>query len=150
MRNCSRAVAALSASGDVSVCARSRFYRTEPVDYTAQSWFVNAVVAVETNVAPLALIERLKAIETDAGRIKSPIRFGPRILDLDILLYDRLIMDSTALILPHPRMHKRRFVLKPICDIAANLVHPVLKKNMRQLLDGLADDEQKVVLFSCD
>ncbi|MDH3358819.1 MAG: 2-amino-4-hydroxy-6-hydroxymethyldihydropteridine diphosphokinase, partial [Desulfobacteraceae bacterium] len=83
----------------------------------------------------------------DAGRIDDPVRFGPRILDLDILLFDDVVTNSSGLIIPHPRMHKRRFVLTPICDIDPAIVHPVLKKEMQDLLAILDDNEQRIVEY---
>jgi 7,8-dihydro-6-hydroxymethylpterin-pyrophosphokinase len=75
------------------------------------------------------------------------IRFGPRVLDLDIIFFDDLVLDSDSLVLPHPRMHQRRFVLQPICDIDPTIVHPVLKKDMQSLLADLGKDEQKVIEY---
>ena len=92
--NCRRALAALAADGAVRVAARSRLYRTEPVDYTAQEWFINQVVRVETALAPAALLDRLQAVQRRLGRSEPAVRFGPRVIDLDILLYDRLVLDT--------------------------------------------------------
>lgn len=145
--HCLAGMSSLENSGAARIVARSSFYKTEPVDYRQQDWFVNAVFRVETMVSPLELFERLKSIEVLQGRDAKPVRFGPRILDLDIVLYDALVLDSSVLTIPHPRMHLRRFVLKPICDIAAQIMHPVLHKSMRQLLDELPHGEQKVELY---
>ena len=90
---------------------------------------------LKPHLDPFELLKKLKSIEPDAGRVDDPIRFGPRILDLDIILYDDLVTNCSELIIPHPRMHKRRFVLRPICDIDPEIVHPVLKKEMQDLLD---------------
>ena len=84
------------------------------------------------------------AVQSNAGRNHNAERFGPRILDLDIIMYDDFVINSPELIIPHPRMHKRRFVLKPICDIDPYIVHPVLKRDMQYLLDRLDDDGQMV------
>jgi 2-amino-4-hydroxy-6-hydroxymethyldihydropteridine diphosphokinase len=126
---------------------QSRFYRTEPVDYEDQDWFVNGVVKVETLLDPYELFERLKQIERDAGRTNHSIRFGPRVLDLDILIYDDLTLDTVHLIIPHPRMHKRRFVLLPFCDIDPLIEHPVLKEQMKSLLENLGDSDQVVLEY---
>jgi len=125
----------------------SRFYKTEPVDYKDQDWFINFVVKIETIFDPEQLLDELKSIERNAGRLNDPIRFGPRILDLDIILYNDLVKNSADLIIPHPRMHKRRFVLKPICDIDPKIVHPVLQKNMEYLLNRLDKNEQRIVEY---
>jgi len=143
--NCRKGIDALTAGGRSILKGQSRFYRTEPVDYRDQDWFVNAVVKIETQSEPAALFGQLKSIEKDLGRKKGAIRFGPRILDLDILLYDRVILESAELIIPHPRMHQRRFVLQPLCDIDSHMVHPVLKKGMQSLLDAMKENEQRII-----
>ncbi|MBU4100702.1 MAG: 2-amino-4-hydroxy-6-hydroxymethyldihydropteridine diphosphokinase, partial [Proteobacteria bacterium] len=91
-----------------------------------------------------------KAIEKETGRTEDRIKYGPRILDLDIIFYDDIVINSSKLIIPHPEMHKRRFVLKPICDIDSKLVHPVLKMDMQYLLNNLDDKHQKVVQYCFD
>ena len=145
--NCQNGVTALTASGKTSLKAQSGFYLTEPVDYTDQDWFVNSVVRIDTILDPYQLLDELKSIELNAGRTVDAVKFGPRILDLDILFYDEWVANSLKLVVPHPRMHKRRFVLKPICDIDPTLVHPVLKKDMRSLLDSLDDSGQKIIQY---
>jgi len=144
IENCRNGIAALTRSGKTRVVDQSPIYRTEPVDYLDQDWFVNYVVKIETECDPLALLDTLKSIERAAGRVKDTIRFGPRILDLDIILYDDLVLDDPRLMIPHPRMHKRRFVLKPICDINPAMDHPVLHLSMRSLLDALDEKEQRI------
>jgi 2-amino-4-hydroxy-6-hydroxymethyldihydropteridine diphosphokinase len=98
--------------------------------------FLNAVMEISTTLAPPALLARLLAIETDMGRIRRR-RNEPRIIDLDLLLYGNLILDDPGLILPHPRLHERRFVLLPLWQIAPGLIHPRLGKSIRTLLDEL-------------
>ena len=122
----------------------SRFYRTSPVDYLDQDWFVNAAVKIETPLDPLDLLATLQAIQQQAGRTKGEIRFGPRVLDLDIIFYDQLVMKTPTLEIPHPRMHKRRFVLQPICDIDPDIVHPLLNISVKSLLNQIGDNEQEV------
>jgi 2-amino-4-hydroxy-6-hydroxymethyldihydropteridine diphosphokinase len=145
--NCKSGIAALAKLQNTRIKKWSRFYRTEPVDYQHQDWFINCVVKIETDLEALPLVKELKSIEQDAGRMNDAVRFGPRILDMDILLFDNIVMDSCGLIIPHPRMHKRRFVLKPICDIDPNIVHPVLKKEMQFLLAALDENGQKVIEY---
>ena len=142
--NCQKGIDRLMASGNAFLVKASRFYRTSPVDYLDQDWFVNAAVKIETLLKPLELLEVLKAVQQQCGRTKSGIRFGPRVLDLDIIFYDRLVMRSPMLEIPHPRMHKRRFVLQPICDIDPNIVHPLLNISLKSLLNQLGDNEQEV------
>ena len=148
--NCKNGIAALTRPKKTVLKDWSRFYKTEPVDYKDQDWFVNSVVKIETNLDPFQLLDELRSIERDTGRVYGPIRFGPRILDLDIILYDDLVKSSSRLVIPHPRMHKRRFVLQPICDIDPKIVHPVLKKDMQYLLDVLDENEQRVIEYPCD
>ena len=124
--NCRNGIDALVRTGGCRLSAQSPLYRTEPVDYLDQDWFVNAAVQIATPLEPLDLLAVLQAVQQQAGRTKSGIRFGPRVLDLDIIFYDRLVMKTPLLEIPHPRMHKRRFVLQPICDIDPDIVHPLL------------------------
>ena len=145
--NCQKGIDHLMASGNATLVKASRFYRTSPVDYLDQEWFVNAAVKFETILEPLELLEVLKAVQQQCGRTKSGIRFGPRVLDLDIIFYDRLVMKSPTLEIPHPRMHKRRFVLQPICDIDPDIIHPLLNIPVKSLLNQLGDNGQEV--FEC-
>lgn len=145
MKNCEDGINAIHARGNSEILARSAFYKTEPVDFEDQDWFVNAAVRIGTRLEPHQLLDELKRIEKEMGRSKSNVRFGPRVLDLDIILYGDLTVDLPELTIPHPRMHKRRFVLRPMCDIDPETVHPILKQNMRSLLDNLGDDTQEVV-----
>jgi 2-amino-4-hydroxy-6-hydroxymethyldihydropteridine diphosphokinase len=148
--NCKNGIAALTRANKTVLKDRSKFYKTEPVHYKDQDWFVNWVVKIETTLDPFDLLNELKSIERDTGRVYNPIRFGSRILDLDIILYDDLVKNSADLIIPHPRMHKRRFVLRPICNIDPKIVHPVLKKDMQYLLDILDENEQRIIEYPCD
>ncbi len=117
------AFAALGNLPSSQLLARSRLYRTAPVGITEQPEFVNAAAALETSLAPEALLDALLNIEQDFGRVRA-LRNGPRTLDLDILLYDDLIIDTPRLTLPHPRLHLRAFVLYPLADLAADLQIP--------------------------
>lgn len=148
--NCKNGIAALTRDNKTVLKDRSKFYKTEPVHYKDQDWFVNWVVKIETTLDPFELLNELKSIERDTGRVYNPIRFGSRTLDLDIILYDDLVKNSADLIIPHPRMHKRRFVLRPICDIDPKIVHPLLKKDMQYLLNILDENEQRIIEYSCD
>ena len=119
-------------------------YRTEPVDYKDQDWFVNYVVKIKTTLDPFSLLDTVKSIERSAGRTGDGIRFGPRVLDLDIILYDMMVLDTSKLVIPHPRMHKRHFVLKPICDIDPDIIHPVFNTTMQSLLEDLDVTDQGI------
>ncbi len=118
------AMSMLDTVAGVSVTAVSSLYKTRPVGYENQSDFTNAVAAVQTTLAPLALLDRLLEIETQLGRTRDGVRFGPRIIDLDLLLYDDQQIQSVRLTLPHPRMHQRRFVLEPLAEVAPKTTVP--------------------------
>ena len=130
------AIARLAGLGEV--VARSSLYRTAPVGYTDQPTFINAAVMLHTRLAPHALLQALMAIERAFGRDRSrQIPKGPRTIDLDLLLFDQLVLGSQALTLPHPAMHERRFVLEPLAEIAPDWVHPILHHTIRELLQPL-------------
>ncbi|MFZ0613299.1 MAG: 2-amino-4-hydroxy-6-hydroxymethyldihydropteridine diphosphokinase [Desulfobacterales bacterium] len=148
--NCRQAIESLRSVGQTRVSACSRFYKTAPVDYLDQDWFVNAVVKITTRLEAAQLLEALQEIQRRAGRRGDPVRFGPRIIDLDIIFFDAAVIETPELQIPHPRLHKRRFVLQPICDIDPAIVHPVLKQDVRLLLNQLKDDAQSVEPICCD
>jgi len=147
LENCRKGVASLTSSPDIRLIDQSPIYRTEPVDYRDQDWFVNYVVKIGCGLDPLSLLKFLKSIEQEAGRVRHTVRFGPRVLDLDIILYDNVVMDDPRLTIPHPRMHKRRFVLKPICDIDPEINHPVLQQTMFSLLENLDEAGQGITEY---
>lgn len=114
----------------------SSIYETEPVDFTAQSWFLNCVVALETSFTAAHLMQQLLAIEKAMGRERTQKK-GPRTIDLDILLFGNEVVNTANLTIPHPAMEKRRFVLQPLAEIAPETRHPVLNKSVRELLEDL-------------
>jgi 2-amino-4-hydroxy-6-hydroxymethyldihydropteridine diphosphokinase len=125
-------------------------YETAPVGYEDQGWFVNGAVKIRTYLDPEGLLARLRSIEKELGRKPTGTPFGPRVLDFDILLFEDLIIKTEHLTIPHPELHKRRFVLKPLADIAPDIVHPVLKETILTLLANLKDDGKAIVPYSCD
>ncbi len=133
------ATAAIAAH--MQLVASSPIYETEPWGYTDQPPFLNQVLAVETDLSPAALLTWLKRLERDLGR-QPTFRYGPRVIDLDILLYDDLVLQTPTLTIPHPRLHERAFVLVPLADLAPDLVHPVLGRTIADLL--LAVDRRGV------
>jgi 2-amino-4-hydroxy-6-hydroxymethyldihydropteridine diphosphokinase len=138
--NLRAAIAALTPTG-VEVKRLSSIYETEPVDYLDQPWFLNCVVNVETDLAPLDLLQALRAIESQLGN-KKEFAKGPRKIDLDILLYGIETIATPDLQVPHPRMLLRRFVLAPLAEIAPTLKHPSWPATADELLQLLADPSQ--------
>jgi 2-amino-4-hydroxy-6-hydroxymethyldihydropteridine diphosphokinase len=129
---------------EVRVLAESRVYETPPWGYTDQPAFLNMAVKAETNLAPQALLAFLKQVEAGVGRVPT-FRYGPRSIDVDILFYDDLVMQTEMLTIPHPRLHERAFVLTPLMDLAPDLLHPALKRTLADLLDG--QDQSEIKLY---
>ena len=146
--NCLKGIHLLGETEAVRVLEQSPFYMTKPVDYLEQEWFINGVVKIKTTLDPLPLLKVLQKIEKKIGRKSDGIRFGPRILDMDIIFYDDSALNHAELVIPHPRMHKRCFVLKPLCDIDPGIVHPVLKKTVQSLLLNIDDRDQEVIPYA--
>jgi 2-amino-4-hydroxy-6-hydroxymethyldihydropteridine diphosphokinase len=122
----------------VAVKKVSSFYETEPVDLREQPWFLNCAVEAETHFDAMILLRALREIETKMGS-KKLVAKGPRLIDMDILLYGSETMDTPELQVPHPRMHLRRFVLVPLVEIAPEAVHPLLKMTVTELLERTPD-----------
>jgi 2-amino-4-hydroxy-6-hydroxymethyldihydropteridine diphosphokinase len=130
------ALALLEAGGDVKVEAVSALRETDPVGYEDQPKFLNGVAAISTHLVPRELLERLQDVERQLGRDRSGPRFGPRTIDLDLLLYGELTLDEPDLVIPHPRIAERRFVLEPLAELDGELTVPG-RGSVRALLAGI-------------
>ena len=130
--NLQKAIDALAPK--VRLVRKSSIYATPPWGYADQPEFLNQVIEVDTPLRPLPLLHLLKSIEAEMGR-EETFRYGPRLIDLDILFYGQEIVEGELLTIPHPRLQERAFVLMPLAEIAPNFVHPVLNKTIRELLE---------------
>jgi len=136
-KNLRDAIAALGNAG-VRVTRISSTYETEPVDYVDQPWFLNCAVEVETELGAVELLHGLREIETQMGSRKLVAK-GPRLIDMDVLLYGETVIDTPELQVPHPRMHLRRFVLEPLAEIAPNVQHPISRLPILEILARTPD-----------
>ncbi|HEV3315746.1 MAG TPA: 2-amino-4-hydroxy-6-hydroxymethyldihydropteridine diphosphokinase [Candidatus Angelobacter sp.] len=132
--NLEEAIRRLEAFGRIT--AKSSVYETEPMEMESQPWFLNCAIAMETGMTAQQLLPTALAIEQSMGR-RRILSKGPRTIDIDILLFDNSVEDSATLTIPHPALHQRRFVLEPLAEIAPDLRHPILKKTVREMLNGL-------------
>jgi len=133
--NLRTAISKLAGLGAVK--AVSAFYETEPVGLTSQPWFLNCAAKLDTEKMPRQLISAILNLEQEMGRQRKQ-KNGPRIIDIDILLFGTSVIETVGLTVPHPRMHERRFVLEPLAEIAPDLRHPVFKRTIRELRDALS------------
>ncbi len=144
LENVRKALAALPAKG-IEVQRVSSFYRTEPVDFRRQPWFVNCVAEVATDLMPLQLLKALQSLERQLGRRKV-VDKGPRTIDIDILLYENAVVQSRNLNIPHERLGHRKFVLVPLGELAANLRHPVTQHTVQEMLHETPDHSEVIRL----
>ena len=143
---CLEAVRRIAEISGVTVLRRSSLYRTEPVGFSDQEWFVNAVVEIRTSLGAHQLLEDLRHIENDMGRLRGP-KWGPRVIDLDILLYGQEVIQEENVVIPHPELHKRGFVLVPLNEIASWVIHPAFGVSVGGLMDRL-EDGSRVELYT--
>ncbi|MCX6665541.1 MAG: 2-amino-4-hydroxy-6-hydroxymethyldihydropteridine diphosphokinase [Euryarchaeota archaeon] len=118
----------------------SPLYQTEPIGFKDQSYFLNCVIEVQTNSTPEQMLLFLKSIEQKLGRTNT-VKNGPRTIDIDILLYDDFCIKNDDMVIPHPRLHERLFVLIPLMDVNPDVIHPLLKKTVRELFDAIQHEE---------
>ena len=137
---CEKAISEILEADHHKLLARSSLFKTQPIGYTSQDWFINGVIKIETYLEPLELLRHLKEIESRLGR-KETFQWGPRAIDLDILLFDEKEIQVEGLQIPHPFLQERQFVLIPLAEIDRSLIHPVLKKTIGELLDDLTEDQ---------
>ena len=140
LNNCEKAISEILKADRHRLLARSSLFKTQPLGYTSQDWFVNGVIKIETDSEAHELLRTLKTIESQLGRTET-LRWGPRTMDLDSLFFDDLEIHTEELQIPHPRLQNRQFVLIPLVEIDRNLIHPILKKTIQQLLSDLMEDQ---------
>lgn len=146
-RECSieRAISLLKGTRGIELIRRASLYETEPVGLEDQPWFFNTAIEIRTKLSPQELLALLKDVERQLGR-KTRQRWGPREIDLDLLLYGERVRDEPHLQIPHAQLHQRRFMLVPLAEIAPDAVHPRCKKTITQLLEALHDQKGVVPL----
>jgi 2-amino-4-hydroxy-6-hydroxymethyldihydropteridine diphosphokinase len=144
--NITKALDELAAAG-LEVRRVSSFYRTEPVEYRQQPWFVNCVAEVTTALLPVQLLNAIQRVERSMGRRRG-INKGPRKIDIDILLYENVVVRSTRLDIPHVSMAERRFVLVPLRELEAGLRHPVTERTVTEMLNETVDTSQVIRINS--
>lgn len=145
MQNCKDAVENISRISEIQLTGMSSFYRSEPVGIENQNWFVNAVVEIKTTLTAQRLLCVLQSIENKMGRTRK-IKGGPRIIDLDLLFHGQDVIDEAGLTVPHPEIHKRRFVLEPLNEIASYFIHPAFGVSVRGLKNRLNDQKAVILL----
>jgi 2-amino-4-hydroxy-6-hydroxymethyldihydropteridine diphosphokinase len=146
-KNCIEAVESLKEIRGCGFIGCSRWYLTSPVGLEDQDWFVNGVASLGAEISARDLLVSLLSIEAGMGRVRTE-KWGPRVMDLDLLLYGSDIIDETDLKIPHPYMHVRRFVLAPLAEVAPDVIHPVLGKTASQILQELGGEDQQVSLLN--
>jgi 2-amino-4-hydroxy-6-hydroxymethyldihydropteridine diphosphokinase len=139
VQQCRTALQEISSLKNVQLLRRSSLYRTQPVGTVTQGWFVNGVLEIRTTFTAVQLFKATQWVEQGLGRVRAE-KWGPRTIDIDLLLFGQEIVEMGDLIVPHPEMHKRRFVLVPMNEIAPYVIHPLYGISMKGLLDRLEDD----------
>jgi 2-amino-4-hydroxy-6-hydroxymethyldihydropteridine diphosphokinase len=138
--HCKKAISEILKIDRHKLLAKSSLFKTQPIGYTSQDWFVNGVIKIRTDLDALGLFRTLKVIESQLGRTET-FRWGPRTIDLDILFFDDIEIHNEELQIPHPQIQNRQFVLIPLAEINRHLIHPVLKKTVQELLDNFKENQ---------
>jgi dihydroneopterin aldolase/2-amino-4-hydroxy-6-hydroxymethyldihydropteridine diphosphokinase len=139
--NICKAIKLIGELDSTEVIDASSFYKTSPVGFVDQDWFINAVIKIKTYLPPNELMSSLLSIESSLGRIRKE-KWGARTIDLDILFYGNIILNEEDITVPHPHLHERKFVLEPFCEIEPEFVHPVYNKSILRLCNELQGDER--------
>jgi 2-amino-4-hydroxy-6-hydroxymethyldihydropteridine diphosphokinase len=140
LKNCQYAIKSISRAKEIEIIKVSSFYKTEPIGIENQNLFINAVVEIKTTLSARNLFQNLQNIEKEMGR-KKEVKGGPRIIDLDLLFYGQEVIQDADMIVPHPEIQKRRFVLEPLCETASYFIHPAFGVSIRGLKDRLNDNK---------
>ncbi len=140
LKHCEKAISEILKIDCHKLLAKSSLFKTQPIGYTYQDWFVNRVIKIETDLEAPELFRTLKAIESRLGRTKT-FRWGPQTIDLDILFFDEVEIHTEELQIPHPLIQDRQFVLIPLTEIDRNFIHPVLKKTIQELLSNFEENQ---------
>lgn len=139
IKNCDQAIKKIVSNSEIELLKLSSLYETNPVGYTNQPKFINQVCNIKTSLTADHLLDFLLKIESDLGRVRD-IHWGPRIIDLDLLFFGQQVISLPKLIVPHPLLHERQFVLVPLEEINPDFYHPVLRQTVRELLQKIKND----------
>jgi 2-amino-4-hydroxy-6-hydroxymethyldihydropteridine diphosphokinase len=140
LHHCEKTISEILKIDRHKLLAKSSLFKTQPIGYTSQNWFVNGVIKIETDLEAPELLRTLKTTESQLGRTET-FRWGPRTIDLDILFFDDIEIHTEELQIPHPLIQDRQFVLIPLAEIDQNFIHPVLKKTVQELLNNFKEDQ---------
>ena len=144
LNNLKKASSLIKKDKRINIISKSRIYETSPMENFNQGKFLNQVIKINTKISPFELLDFIKIIENEMGRIKYKKRYMPRIIDLDILAYHDLLFDNQVLSIPHPKIKFRKFILKPWTDIAPNYILPNSKSTIKELLDNVTHLKDEV------
>jgi len=146
--NCTAAVKRIADVDGVGILRCSSLYKTQPVGFEEQDWFVNGAVEIRTMLGPRALMNAMQRVENEMGRNRGK-KWGPRIIDIDILLYGQAVVKEEGIAIPHAELHKRRFALVPLNEIASCAIHPAFGVSVKGLLDRLQDNNKVELISEC-